>query len=260
MSNTPVATPASPVPGGDRRRESAALALALAGPLVAAAILAVVRTSVVPSASALVMVTVVVAVAIAGSRIAGVVASVTSAFWFDLFLTRPYGRLLIASRPDVETTVALVVVGVVVTEIAARGRSHLVASAEAERRAMVIHDVAESGAGSAPEWVVVADAARALVDLLELRECRFDAVVPSRPLARLRADGEVMHVDQRWPVDEIGIPGPEAEIVAQWRGRVVGRFVLTPTPGRPVSIERRVAAVSLVDLVAATLAVRDRAI
>jgi hypothetical protein len=48
--------------------------------------------------------------------------------------------------------------------------------------------------------------------------------------------------------------------VAQWRGREVGRFVLTPTPGVPVSRERRVAAVSLVDLVAATLAVRDRAL
>ena len=62
----------------------------------------------------------------------------------------------------------------------------------------------------------------------------------------------------RWPAREIGIPGPQAEIVAQWRGRVIGRFVVTPTPGFPVSQERRVVAVSLVDVVAAGLQGRRR--
>lgn len=259
MSEIPDTPAPSALVGGQRRRRLA-WAASLVGPLVVAAGLSVVRSSFVPAAAALVMVVVVVAVAVLGSRGAGVLASLTAALWFDLFLTRPYGKLLIDSRPDVETTISLVVVGVVVTEIAARSRRHLAASTEAARRASVIHDVAESGAGSAPEWVVVADATRALVDLLELRECRFDAEVPSPPLARIGLDGEVIHVGQRWPTEEIGIPGPEAEIVAQWRGRVVGRFVLTPNPGRPVSVERRVAAVSLVDLVAATLAVRDRAL
>src|SRR5487761_2569913 len=235
MSEIPDTPAPSALVGGQRRRRLA-WAASLVGPLVVAAGLSMVRSSFVPAAAALVMVVVVVAVAVLGSRGAGVLASLTSALWFDLFLTRPYGKLLIDSRPDVETTISLVVVGVGVTEIA------------------------ESGAGSAPEWVVVADATRALVDLLELRECRFDAEVPSPPLARIGLDGEVIHVGQRWPTEEIGIPGPEAEIVAQWRGRVVGRFVLTPNPGRPVSVERRVAAVSLVDLVAATLAVRDRAL
>src|SRR5487761_2242092 len=209
MSEIPDTPAPSALVEGQRRRRLA-WAASLVGPLVVAAGLSMVRSSFVPAAAALVMVVVVVAVAVLGSRGAGVLASLTSALWFDLFLTRPYGKLLIDSRPDVETTISLVVVGVVV--------------------------------------------------LLELRECRFDAEVPSPPLARIGFDGEVIHVGQRWPTEEIGIPGPEAEIVAQWRGRVVGRFVLTPNPGRPVSVERRVAAVSLVDLVAATLAVRDRAL
>jgi hypothetical protein len=33
----------------------------------------------------------------------------------------------------------------------------------------------------------------------------------------------------------------------------MGRFVLTPTPGRPVSLERRVVAQSLAELVGAAL-------
>ena len=44
------------------------------------------------------------------------------------------------------------------------------------------------------------------------------------------------------PPSRLGIPGPEAEIVARWRGRALGRFVLTPTPGDPISQERRAVA------------------
>jgi hypothetical protein len=58
----------------------------------------------------------------------------------------------------------------------------------------------------------------------------------------------------RWPAREFGIPGPEAEIVAQWRGRVVGRFVVTPTPGVAVTLEQRIVAVAVVDVAAAYLA------
>jgi hypothetical protein len=73
-------------------------------------------------------------------------------------------------------------------------------------------------------------------------------------MARILIDGEVLHVGMHWPVDELGIPGPEAEIVTQWRGRTLGRFVLTPTPGEPVSQERRAVAALLGTIVAAGLA------
>ena len=73
------------------------------------------------------------------------------------------------------------------------------------------------------------------------------------PLAQIQSNGDIAHVGMRWPVSEIGIPGPEAEILAQWRGRVVGRFVVTPTPGAAVSLEQRIVAVALVDVIAAYL-------
>ena len=67
-----------------------------------------------------------------GYRLAGIVAAVSTAVWFDFFLTRPYERFTITRRTDIETTVLLLVIGVAVTEIAVWGRRQHVA---ASRRA-----------------------------------------------------------------------------------------------------------------------------
>jgi hypothetical protein len=100
---------------------------------------------------------------------------------------------------------------------------------------------------------VIATTSTALTRLLFLRACRFETVVDGHPLARVLADGTVEHVGLDWPVGEIGLPGPEAEIPARWRGLGLGRFVLTPTPGQAVSRERRVVAVAMVGVAAAAL-------
>jgi hypothetical protein len=92
-----------------------------------------------------------------------------------------------------------------------------------------------------------------LVQLLSLRSCRFDRTLSDPPLAQIQSNGDVAHVGLRWPAKEIGLPGPETEILAKWRGRVVGRFVVTPTPGATVSLEQRIVAVAVVDVFAAYL-------
>ena len=92
-----------------------------------------------------------------------------------------------------------------------------------------------------------------LVTLLSLRACRFDRALSDPPLAQIQSNGDVALVGMRWPAKEIGLPGPEAEILAKWRGRVVGRFVVTPTPGAAVTLEQRIVAVAVVDVVAAYL-------
>jgi hypothetical protein len=205
------------------------------------------------------MVVVIAGVAISGTRVAGVVASVSCAIWFDFFLTPPYERLSIAHRPDLETTIGIVVVGVIITELAARSRRHLRASNESIGYLTMVHDVVELAAGSAPASTVIDQTTRSLIELLDLRSCRFDLGLVDPPLARIQSNGDVVHVGLRWPVDEAGIPGPEAEIVALWRGRTVGRFVLTPTPGAPISLERRIVAVALVDVTAAYVMDENRA-
>ena len=201
----------------------------------------------------------VVAVAANGHRVAGIAAAASAAVWFDFFLTPPFERLTIARRPDLETTISIVVVGLIITELAARSRRHLRASNESIGYLAMVHDVVELAADSAPASTVIDHASRSLVAVLELRSCRFDRGLADPPLARIEANGDVVHVGLRWPVDDAGIPGPEAEIIARWRGRTVGRFVLTPTPGTPISLERRVVAVALVDVVAAYVIDEDRA-
>ena len=72
--------------------------------------------------AALLLVVVIVGVAAFGIRLAGVLAAVSSAVWFDFFLTVPYDTFTINSRDDVEQTVLLLVIGGLVTEIAIWGR------------------------------------------------------------------------------------------------------------------------------------------
>jgi hypothetical protein len=236
-----------------RNRRPLTLALALLGPLIIAAVLSPFRGSFATTAAALVLIAAVVALAVVGGRGAGYLASLSSALWFDFFLTRPYDRFAISHRPDIETTVAIVVVGVLVTELAARSRHHARTSSEGFGYVETFESLSELAASPTPSPQILEFVSSSLVELLDLRACRFERLATNPPLARVLASGVVDHVGLAWPVGEIGIPGPEAEILAEWRGRVLGRFVITPTPGAPVSIERLSVAVSLATLAAASL-------
>jgi K+-sensing histidine kinase KdpD len=116
-------------------RDRLAVLAGLAAPLALAAILVPFRTSFPNTDAALALIVVVVAVAANGDRLAGILAAVSAAVWFDFFLTKPYERFTITSRTDIETTVLLLVIGVAVTELAVWGRrQHTVASRRAARR------------------------------------------------------------------------------------------------------------------------------
>lgn len=234
-----------------RVRSRAALAAALVAPLVLDAILVPFRGLYSETAGALTTVAVIATIAVIGNRVAGIVASISGALWFDFFLTRPYDRFAISHRPDIETTIAIFVVGLIVTELAGRSRHHWRAAADSTQYVSMIHGIAELAAASAPVNVVIDQACVSLERLLTLRACRFDPLLSDPPLARIGGSGDVVLVGMQWPAQEIGIPGPESEIIAQWRGQTQGRFVLTPTRGAPVSVEQRVVAVALVDIVAA---------
>ena len=74
-----------------------------------------------------------------------------------------------------------------------------------------------------------------------------------RRVARLDHDGNVIHAGMLWGAHNMGLPSPEVDLVVQARGQVLGRFVLRPTPGYPVSLHRRVVAVAIADQVGAAL-------
>ena len=116
-------------------RDSLAVAAGLLAPLALSVILVPFRGSFPNTDAALALLLVVVAVAAVGYRPAGYLAALSAAAWFDFFLTRPYGEFTITRRTDIETTVLLLAIGVMVTEIAVWGRrQYAVASRRAGQR------------------------------------------------------------------------------------------------------------------------------
>ena len=71
--------------------------------------------------TALVLMIVVVAVAALGGRAAGIITALIAVVSFDFFHTEPYLSLTIDSRDDIETTLLLLVAGVLVGTIASAG-------------------------------------------------------------------------------------------------------------------------------------------
>ena len=131
-------------------REQVALLAAVVLPLGVAAILVPFRLSFANAASALILVAVIVAVAALGSRFSGLVATISATLWFDFFLTRPFEKLAITHRPDVETAVSLFVVRIIVTELAARNRHHHATAGQEADYVGLIYDVSELTASGAP--------------------------------------------------------------------------------------------------------------
>lgn len=228
-------------------RDQIALVAAVVLPLGVSILLVPFRSSFANTASALILVAVIVAVAALGNRVCGLVATVSATLWFDFFLTRPYEKLAITHRPDIETAVSLFAVGLIVTELAARNRHHHTTAAQEADYVGLIYDASELAASGASASEVVERVRRELVQLLNLRGARFDETTAERPMMRLEHDARVLLGGQIWAVDRMGLPGPEIELLVHSRGEVLGRFVLTPTPGHPVTYEQRVVAVALAD-------------
>jgi hypothetical protein len=121
------------------------------------------------------------------------------------------------------------------------------------RRSLVavrsMSQVAEQVAGGDSASFVVLDVARALVELLDLRDCRY-ARGPgdgTRPALR---HGELHLHGARWSAVRTGLPEAGFELPVVARGRVEARFVCLPRHRRPVMEDRVLAASALVDQVA----------
>ncbi|MGY4901642.1 DUF4118 domain-containing protein [Streptomyces sp. 900116325] len=236
-------------PLGDRL----ALVAALVGPLLVALVLVPFRTDLSRTNAALVLVVVVVAVAAFGSRVAGAVAALSAAVWFDFFLTRPYQRFTINGGDDIETAVLLLIVGLIVSQLAARVRRlEVIAVTDAGHLAR-IHDTAELAQATTSADAVVAHVRGELVELLQLRGCRFEyGTLLGRP-PRLEQDGSVSVGRRRWDIARGGWPDGEIELRASGQGHYVGRYMLDPTPGTVPTLQARLVAVTLADQAGAAL-------
>jgi hypothetical protein len=227
------------------RRDRVAIAAALLAPLVIAAVLLPFRPSWPNTDVALVLVAGVVAVAAIGNRVAGGIAALSAGAWFDFFFTQPYERFTINKSADVKTAVLLLLVGLAVSQLAARARRlQVIAITDAGYLAQ-IHDTAELAATSPA--AVTEHVTEQLTSLLDLTGCRFEHGSLLGHPPRLEPDGTVMVGHYRWDVQRWGLPGEEIELRALSNGQFYGRFMLQPAPGSRPSLQARLVAVTLAD-------------
>jgi K+-sensing histidine kinase KdpD len=238
---------------------SPVLAASVLAPPAVCALLIPFRDNVDNANLALLLVVVIVAIAAMGVRPAGILAAVSSAVWFDFFLTAPYNSFEIRHQDDIETTLLLVVIGAAVTEIAIWGRRQ---QARASRHRGYLDGVittsqAVAAGGSADELI---DQVRAeLTAVLGIDGAKFAAggKRPGAPV--LNADGTVTRAGQVLEVERDGLPtNAEIELAVQHAGEVRGCFLLTAAAriARP-DLEQRLVAVALADQVGAALSSQD---
>ncbi|WP_248963320.1 DUF4118 domain-containing protein [Sphaerisporangium perillae] len=226
---------------------------ALVVPLAVCAVLVPFRASIVNTNVALVLAAIVVAVAANGHRLAGALAAVSAAVWFDFFFTQPHHRLTIAKAADIQTAVLLLIVGLVVSQLAARARRmRVIAITDADYLARV-HATAELAQSAKTPDVVVAHVTAQLTDLLGLRGCRFEYGTLIGHPPRLEQDGSVVWGHRRWDVDRLGLPEEEVELRTFGQGRFYGRYMMDPMPGTFPSLQARLVAVTLADQAGAAL-------
>ena len=224
-------------------RDRLAVAAAVIALLAVASVLIPFRSSFPNTDAALVQVVAIVAVAANGHRVAGLLAAVSAAAWFDFFLTAPYERFTITHRTDIETTLLLLLVGAVVTELAVRGRRQRAVAVTEAAYLAAIGSTADLVASESASQVVIDQVTGQLISLLGLRGCRFEPVPVGGRLPRLEQDGRVSFDDGYWDLEQFGMPGVQVQIDATCKGKVVrtvrarsgrghGRRVAGPRSGR----------------------------
>ena len=247
------ATPADASPARAGHGTGLLWAVALGAPVVVAAALTPWRDGLAAADNALILVVVIVAVATSGHRWAAAACALSASLSFDFFLTRPYGSFRITRTSDLVTELLLVVVGLAVGDLAARGRTHRVAAGEGRRHLITLHAVTELAATGQEPDRVAAEASRQLVALLGQRSCRFSRDEPGL-VARVLPDGEVRMGAVAWSTGELGLPHRGVDLPIRGAGDVLAHFELVPEPGTRVPQDLLVVAVAIADQVGAALA------
>jgi K+-sensing histidine kinase KdpD len=241
--------------GPDRARRSDWLlaAVAVLGPVVTALLLVPWRDRLAAADAALVLVVVIVAVATVGRRWAAALCALSAALSFDFFLTRPYQSFRITHSRDLVTELLLLAVGLLVGDMAARGRHHRTSAARGRDQITALHALTELAASGAEPEDVAREASGELRRLLALRSCTY-ATGDSGVAARLQSDGVVRVGDVAWATDDLGLPHRGVDLPVRAGGEVVGHFLLAPVPGVRLSRDLLLVAVAIADQVGASVA------
>lgn len=245
--------------GGREDSQVVGYAIGGLGPIALAALLTTVRSEIDNANLALILVLVVLLAAVTGGRGPGLLAAVVTTLSYDFFLTRPYLSLTIDSADDVETTVILLIIGLVVGQVAVVARRSRSAAARGSDEVARLHRVAERAASGAPVDEIVTDVCSEIAGLLDLRDCRFERPPFGAPLPRIERNGAISGVTtRRYVGDGFTLPEEGVELPVLGRGVQVGRFVLEPGETHGAPIEELVVAVALADQLGATIAAAER--
>ena len=231
------------------------VAIGVAAPFAVSVLLLPLRHRLDNTTVALMLVVSIVAVATCGRRSAAFAAAVASAVAFDLFYTHPFVSLRINSSNDLETELSLLLVGLAVGELAARGRRYRAKADSRSQDLQRLHDIAGQVALENTADFVVMNVAMQLAQELGLADCRFelqwhdDRIPPHVDRAGIVWWGPNVWDTHRW-----GLPPWGLELPVWGHGRQIGRFFLMPHDARPVEVDDLVNAVGLADQAGAALA------
>jgi hypothetical protein len=173
---------------------------------------------------------------------------------FDFFFTKPYQSLKISSSNDIQTTVLLLAIGLLVAEIVTFSRQHRRTSERRSDEIARLHRVAELVATDSDAEDVVLSVQAELIGLLSLRDCRFETPPFTSELPQLERNGAIAGDHRHWIAGEYTLPEQGAQIPVLGRGKTFGRLVLVPDLSVGVAIEQRVVAVALADQLGAAFA------
>jgi hypothetical protein len=125
----------------------------------------------------------------------------------------------------------LLLVGLVVSQLAARVRRLRVITVTDAGHLAAIHDAAELARAKRSPSDVIENVRKQLADVLNLQECRFEhgSLLGNKP--RLMPDGTVLAGHREWAAEE-NLPDNEMELRVYGSGRFYGRFVMRANPGR----------------------------
>jgi Domain of unknown function (DUF4118) len=179
---------------------------------------------------------------------------VAAALAFDFFFTRPYYTLRIDKREDVIAAVLLLALGVIVGELGvlrAGSRRAATANAQAARRLEEVAAVVATGASLDAVWPAVR---QAMMDQLDLVECRFEVIPFEVPLVEIDRVGHLQSNALRYEDGGFALPPEGAAIRVTHGKRLLGRLVLVPGDRHGTSRAERRVGVALADQLAVAAA------
>ena len=231
------------------------VAVGAAAPLAVSAALLPLRHRLDNANIALLLAVSIVAVATSGRRSAAAAAALSAAASFDLFYTHPFVSLRISSSNDLETELSLLLVGLAVGELAARGRRYQAKAVSRTQELQRLHGIASQVVLDDTADFVVMNVALQLAQHLSLADCRLELDYhDERAVPFVDRTGTVWWGPNEWDTQRWGLPPWGVELPVWGHGRQLGRFLLVPQDARSVDADALLSAIGLADQAGAALA------